>query len=74
MSKTIVTVKSPIALNKAQLERVEQVMVKITSNDIVVKNEVENDMLGGINVSFGTKSINLSLENIIKELEQKLDE
>lgn len=74
MSKTKVKVLSPITLDKTQLERVEKVIKKIAGEDIVIKSEVDVAMITGIKIFIGTKIIDLSLDKIVKELTNKINE
>ena len=74
MSKTKTKVISPIALNEKQLARLEKVIKKIAGEDIVVKSEVNEAMVSGIKIIIGTKTIDLSLDNIVKELTNKINE
>ena len=65
---------SPAALDSGQLERVGKVISNITGENVVVENDVDDKMLGGIIVKFGTKEIDLSLENMVKQIEEELNE
>ena len=46
---------------------------KIAGEEVVLDNKVKKDMLGGIKVKFGTKLIDVSMEKIIQDLENKID-
>jgi F0F1-type ATP synthase delta subunit len=73
MSNKKVIVISPSALDNGQLERIRKVISKIIVEDVEIFNEIDEQMLGGLKVIIGTKEIDLTLKNIIRELEEKID-
>lgn len=72
MSKQKVTVISPVAMEAGQLEKVGKMVSNITKSDVLLENEIDKKLLGGIIVKFGTLEIDLSTENIINKIVREI--
>ncbi|MBN2898217.1 MAG: F0F1 ATP synthase subunit delta [Clostridia bacterium] len=66
------TVISAVPITEAQSERLVKSMAAVTGNDILIKNKVDETLIGGVVIYIGDKVIDGSVKKKLNELKEEL--
>lgn len=70
--RTLVTIRSPWALNKEQRQSVEKVFSTLVEGTIETEEEIDPSLIGGVVVQIGSKVFDGSLRGRLERMRQRL--